>query len=236
MLLTNISGKIKNNKGVEQKDMMNKKQSLSDLLDDQCSSVDLDSLLSDDKSVEGWYRYHSVSAIIKDEYSAHSHVDFCKNISAKIADEPAIIASPRTEISHTSDSSNNVVQLRRSGGGLAIAASAAFATFFSVQTLQVSDQITPDNQTVIANNSANPIISDSKTLDQVSAAESLEQSELEFFNELYIQEANRPVGGEYVKTFRFSAEQWQQILQNAARQQSKLQAEEAEDTVEQTKD
>jgi len=221
--------------------MMDKKQSLSDLLDDQCSSVDLDSLLNDEKSVEGWYRYHSVSAILKDEYSAHSHVDFCREISSKIADEPAIIAVPKVKpnIENTHNNvvnSDNVVQLRRAGGGLAIAASAAFATFFSVQTLQVSDQITPDNQTVIANSSTSPIISDSKIPDQLSVAESLEQSELEFFNELYIQEANRPVGGEYVKTYRFSAEQWQQILLNASRQQNKLQTEvKTEEPVEQDK-
>jgi len=222
--------------------MMDKKQSLSDLLDGQCSSVDLDSLLKDEKSVEGWYRYHSVSSILKGEYSAHSHVDFCKQLSAKIADEPAIIAAPQAKTGKIKNNPNqapndNVVQFKRAGGGLAIAASAAFATFFSVQTLQVSDQITPNNQTLVANSSANPIISDSKAPEQLSVAESLELSELEFFNEKYIQGANRPVGGEYVKTYRFSAEQWQQILRNAALQQNQLQAEEKiDDLVEAKKD
>lgn len=209
--------------------MVNENKSLSDLLDDQCSSVDLDSLLSDPKTTDRLYRYQTVSAILKNEYSAYASVDFCRSISAQIVDEPAILAAPASDNVKKSATSSVTVakstEIRRIGGGFAIAASVAMATFFSVQTLQVSQLSSVEQQTA----AVEPVVSDN--LVTTHEVDSLEQTELEAFNGLFLEEARRsefgsfaPVGGEYVRTIRFSAEQWQQMLQDAVRQQAEKKA------------
>lgn len=211
-------------------------KSLSDLLDEQCSSSDLDNLLNDKDVSDSWYRclyrYNAVSAMIKGEYSASANIDFCKDISALIADEPAILAAPRPQ-----QTKNRPVaaEIRRIGSGFAIAASVAFATFFSVQTLQVSSELSPMNE-----NSAevNQVKSENLAANNDSmpgSSDSLEQSDLETFNDALMltarlseQDSIAPfatsVSSEYTKTIRISAEQWQQILQRAALRQSQLEA------------
>lgn len=207
-------------------------KSLSDLLDEQCSSSELDNLLNDKDVSNSWYRYSAVSAIIKDEYSAHASINFCDEISAKIADEPAILSAPRPQRTKIRPL---VAEVRKIGSGFAIAASVAFATFFSVQTLQVSSELSPMNE-----NSAEASQIKSENLatssnSMPSSSSSLEQSNLEAFNEAFLlparlseQDSIAPfatsVSGEYVKTIRISAEQWQQILQRAALRQSQLEA------------
>ena len=206
---------------------MNKKQSISELLDDQCSSTDLDSLLCDNEATETWYRYHTVSAIIKDEYSAHCHQSFYTQVSGKIADEPAIVASPKKD-KVASLKPGELVHFKRATGGLAIAASAAFATFISVQSLQVADQDNPQSSSLVAE-SAVETLPNIKINEKANIQNSLEQTELDIFNLLYVREANAsgrseytPVGSEVVKTYRFSAEQWQQIVREAALRQKAL--------------
>lgn len=207
-------------------------KSLSDLLDGQCSSSELDNLLSDKDVADSWYRYSAVSATIKGEYSASANIDFCKDISARIEDEPAIIAAPRPR-----QTKNRLVvaEVRKIGSGFAIAASVAFATFFSVQTLQVSSGLSPMNE-----NSAevNQIKSENLAANNDSmpgSSDSLEQMNLEAFNEAFMIPARQSekdsiapfatsVSSEYTKTIRISAEQWQQILQRAALRQAQLEA------------
>ncbi len=211
--------------------MSNTNKSLSDLLDDQCTSVDLDNLLKDSDAKHSWHRYNAVSAILKGEYSADASVDFCQEISAKIADEPAILAAPKpvqTEIRPMN------AEIKRFGGGFAIAASMAFATFFSFQTLQVSNTISPTDD--ISSQIAQSAGSDINTNSAITIEKSAEQLELEEFNDLYMSLARvseldsiapyptTNVSGAYVKTHRISAEQWQQILQAAAARKAKIEA------------
>ena len=204
--------------------MMNNKQSLSDLLDDQCSSADLDALLKDRDSNDTWYRFQSVSAIIKDEHSAHTCSEFYNQISEKIALEPAIISAPKAN-QQQSKNNDNVIQFKRLGGGFAIAASAAFATFISVQTLQVAEHIEPQGQTFAVDRDSRENTVSPNVSKNVEVQDSLEQSELDMFNFLYLREASSsgrgglaPVGSKYVKTYRFSAEQWQKLMEDAASQ------------------
>jgi len=202
---------------------MKNRQSLSDLLDERCSSDDLDALLKDSDANDAWYRYQAVSAIIKDEHSAHTCSEFYTQVHGKIALEPAIISAPKNSQKQLPND-NNVVQLKRLGGGFAIAASAAFATFMSVQTLQVAEHIEPQNQTFAVDTSENAV---SPNINKsVEAQDPSEPPEIDMSNFLYLLETNpsgraglAPVGGKYVKTYRFSAEQWQQMMENAAASQ-----------------
>ncbi len=214
-------------------------KSLSGLLDEQCSSSDLDHLLNDkDVSDNRWYRYNAVSAIIKGEYSVHANMNFCKDISAKIADEPTILAAPRPQQTKNRSQTRNraiVTEMRKVGSGFAIAASVAFATFFSVQTLQVSSELSPVNQSSAEISQINVENLTANNDSMPSSRNSLEQSNLEAFNEAFMLPARlsekgsiapfaTSVSGKYVKTIRISAEQWQQILQRAAIKQSQLEA------------
>ncbi len=207
-------------------------ESLSDLLDDQCSSGDLDRLLNDKDVSERWHRYNTVSAILKSEYSSHTGIDFCKEISAKIADEPAILAAPRPQ---QTISKPVTAEIRKISSGFAIAASVAFATFFSIQTLQVSSELSPLNENSVEVNQLKSENLATNKGTMPSGSDSLEQLELEAFNKALMFPAQlseiesiapfaTSVGGEYVKTIRISAEQWQQILQRAALRQSELEA------------
>ena len=104
---------------------------LSDLMDDNLTDEAIEQLSSEDVDAETWFRYQTVSAVLKNEHSAYSNYAFTQSISAKIAEEPA----------HSVNSQNldNVVHLesrlswRRFTGGLAVAASVAFAMVFSIQ-------------------------------------------------------------------------------------------------------
>jgi len=121
------------------------------LLDEQCSEAELDNLLAENDISESWYRYHTVSALLKGEHSANADFDFCSQVSDKIANEPAIIAAPKraAKVIHIAERP----EVRRIGGGFAIAASVAIATFFSFQTLQVADNSAfPTNQTAESQN------------------------------------------------------------------------------------
>jgi len=207
-------------------------KSLSDLLDEQCSSSDLDNLLSEKDVSESLYRYSAVSAIIKGEYSAHASINFCKDISAKIADEPAILSAtrpPQTRNRHA------IAEIRKFGSGLAIAASVAFATFFSVQLLQVSSELSPMYENSVETNQIKSEDFAANKDPMPSSGDSLEQLNLEAFNEAFMlparlseQDSIAPfatsVSGEYVKTIRISAEQWQQILQKAALRKTQIEA------------
>jgi len=222
--------------GVET-NMLRNNESLSNLLDDQCASADLDDLLKNEKTLSKWYRYQAVSAVLKDQHSADANFDFCQAISAKIAEEPAMIAIPAESASEksTSEKLNNksaeVISFRRFGGGFAIAASAAFATFFSVQSLQVSSELSPSERQTAEITTSNTDNSVSDFAIGASPIYSHEQNELEFFNNLYLQEVSRSenvafeqVGGVYAGTLRISAEQWQQLLQRAVQQRSKIES------------
>ncbi|TQV84991.1 sigma-E factor negative regulatory protein [Aliikangiella coralliicola] len=124
-------------------DKLNKNQHLSDLMDDKPSNLAIDELLGDDEKAETWFRYQTVRSVLNDEHSAFSSYEFTQAISAKIADEPAIIARP--DVSKNTTNYDDVLpqpaatahvisrSWRRAGGGLAIAASVAFAMVFSVQ-------------------------------------------------------------------------------------------------------
>ena len=202
-------------------------QLLSDLLDDRCISDDFDVLLENKNSANDWYRYHTVSSILRQENAVQATQSFCQQVSAKIASEPTVIGSPKinnqTEDTRSTVRIDNISPIRRFSGGLAIAASAAFATFFSVQTLQVSENISPTNsqQQSIANNN-----SDDSLVPKVAVEiqDSLEQTELELSSDMYKlgawrsgNIAQQKVSGAYVKTIRFSAEKWQEMVDRAVR-------------------
>ncbi len=107
-------------------------QYLSDLLDDQPNNEAVEQLLkSDVHQAKTWYRYNAVRSVLNKQHSVHSSFDFTQSISAKIAKEPSYTADTNT--------TDNVVSLfpywKKTVGGLAMAASVAFAMVFSVQMM-----------------------------------------------------------------------------------------------------
>lgn len=218
--------------GVER--MVEKNKLLSELLDEECHSSDLDDLLDSDDINESWYRYHTVSAIIKGQHSASASLNFCEQISAKIADEPAIVAAPRIPTGGTKES--NILpfigEFKRTGSGFAIAATVAVATFFSFQTIQVAQEgIVTETQIASQSNQPNdiPNVVESTQIIAGNEINATEQFELDIFNDRYIQDLRRsdkgsfaPVSGEFVRTVRFSAEEWQAILEKSLERQRAL--------------
>ncbi len=211
--------------------MVNKTQSLSDLLDDQCSADDLGQLLNDSETNERWFRYQTVSAILKDQHAASASSEFFQSVSAKIDAEPSIIAAPSQQTQQTTAEIHPfIAEIKRLSSGFAIAATVAFATFFSVQTMQVADTegvlsdsavaaIAGQDEINVNEKSAGGMATTSSDYD--------EQAEAEIFDNLYFQKSPRrnkvgiaQVSGEYVQTIRFSAEQWQAILERSLRQKA----------------
>ncbi len=218
--------------GVES--MVEKNKLLSDLLDEECHSSDLDDLLESDDLKESWFRYHTVSAIIKDQHSANASLDFCNQISAKIAEEPAILAAPKSKqpITQKSNVIPFVAEFKRTSGGFAIAASVAVATFFSFQTIQVAQEdVATEAQIASQSNELNnsrDVVESTPTAAGYEI-DATEQFELDIFNDRYIQDLRRsdkgsfaPVSGEFVRTVRFSAEEWQAILEKSLERQRQL--------------
>jgi negative regulator of sigma E activity len=199
--------------------MIDKNELLSDLLDDQCSTEELSQLLNDKDTTNSWYRYSAVSAILKNECSAHVNIEFSQRISALIADEPAIIATKSSRAVNTSAVNNtNVVQFKKTFGGFAVAASVAVATFFSVQTLQVSELSVNETKLIASSNSDTSKDNNNQSVEAISNINSPKQ-----YNDLFQFNAigsEVPVGAEYVRTIRFSAEQWQEILKKASEQKA----------------
>ncbi|MBV1908722.1 MAG: sigma-E factor negative regulatory protein [Kangiellaceae bacterium] len=213
--------------------MVENKELLSDLLDERCDSVDIDNLLADEHISEEWFRYHAVSAILRDEHSAHSSLNFCNEISAKISDEPAIVAFPKPQTSRISGDLTRKSEVRRIGSGFAIAASVAIATFLSVQTTQIAqDQPSSSEFTASTPTESAKTTKDSTSYDSIALSNDLnsnEQVELELFNDAYLQDFQRndkgnfaPVAGEFVRTVRLSAEEWQALLASSAKRQQRL--------------
>ena len=205
--------------------MINKNELLSDLLDEQCSSEELTHLLNDKTITDSWYRYSTVSAILKNEHAGHVDIDFSQKMSALIANEPAIIATQSSRsvsdssVNTISDNLNqNVIQFKKTFGGFAIAASVAVATFFSVQTMQIAD-VSVNGSDVVASSGVAPAKgTNTQSANSVNNSQSQEQ-----YNDLYQLNtigSQVPVGAEYVKTIRLSAEQWQELLKRAAEQKS----------------
>jgi negative regulator of sigma E activity len=227
--------------------MVNKTQSLSDLLDDQCSADDLGPLLDDSETNERWFRYQTVSAILKEQHSASASSEFFQSVSAKIDAEPSIIAAPSQQTQQTTAEIHPfVAEVKRLSSGFAIAATVAFATFFSVQTMQVADTEAVLNDSAIAANAGQSEISVNQQSTAGMATTSSdynEQAEAEIFDNLYFQKSPRrnkvgiaQVSGEYVQTIRFSAEQWQVILERSLRQQAELEAAKKNDQNQSQKD
>lgn len=209
-------------------------QRLSDLLDNKCDSSDLDKLLEHADTSETWYRFQTVSSLLRNEHSARVTPSFCREISSKLASEPAIIASPAKNRPLQSRKTAEISPIRRFSGGLAIAASAAFATFFSVQTLQFSDNSQPNysKQHAVVDGVNNHSTA-SRSSNNVSAkiSDSLEQTQLEFSSDLYKlgvlrsgDISQQQVSGAYVETIRLSAEQWQDLLTRAAKRKAAKEA------------
>lgn len=122
-------------------------QCLSELLDDQCSQSTIDNVLSDQEKTEAWFRYNTVRSVLNKELSVHNSFGFTQKISSLIDKEPAIIAAPSHDNQLDIDSTqNNVIPFwKKAGGGLAIAASVAYAMVFSVQMMSKN----PENESVI---------------------------------------------------------------------------------------
>lgn len=198
--------------------------SISDLLDDQCQSSNIDELLVDPQADEALYRYQTVSNILRNQQSEMATSLFCQQVSDKIAPEPAIIAAPAVNAKVSNSKMNsNIIPFKKIGGGFAIAASAAFATFFSVQTLQIADK----GQMIESSTTIAKVEDPASSRVNVEIVDSLEQTELEFSSEAFRYGAWRSgnvdvkqVSGSFVKTIRFSAEQWQEMLDRAAQRQA----------------
>jgi negative regulator of sigma E activity len=210
--------------------MVDKNKLLSDLLDEKCRSNQIDDLLDTDQINQSWYRYHSVSALIKGQHSANASFDFCNEISQKIAQEPAIIAAPKATSSTpvNADIYSLSTDFKKFTSGFAVAATVAAVTFFSLQTTQVVEpeqlgsQVASGPQTSLPSNDTSNSSINANLL-------SAEQYELDIFNDRYISDLRRsdkgniaPVSGEFVRTVRFTAEEWQAILEKSLEKQKQL--------------
>ena len=202
--------------------MVEKNKLLSDLLDENCNQADLDDLLNTENLSETWYRYNTVSSILKGEHSANASLSFCSELSAKISEEPAIISIPKSI--QKAQAIRQTAEIRRIGGGFAIAASVALATFFSFQTIQVADNSSSSAlQTADTKNNSDSLEPTAFTFNED------EQNELELFNAAYLNDFRRsdkgkeaPVSGEIVRTVRLSAEEWQALLAKSLAKQKEL--------------
>lgn len=156
-------------------------QCLSQLLDDECSSSAIDQVLSNTESSEAWFRYNTIQSVLNKEHSVHSSFDFTQKISALIDQEPAIIAVPsnKSDSSTQSKPANVIPFWKKAGGGLAIAASVAYAMVFSVQMMNKTPEVEavnqaqltqPLNQTLLANES----LIDNSVVDPQDIAEQMQ--------------------------------------------------------------
>jgi len=128
-------------------EIKNNLQSLSELMDDYVSDEAIEQLLANEEQAESWYRYQVVRSVLNQDYSAHCSYQFTQAISKQIAMEPAIIAAPKkASVSFISRA------WKKSGGGLAIAASVAFAMVFSVQMMDSGNNADFNNSIQTATN------------------------------------------------------------------------------------
>jgi|GEM_PF-3330137 len=150
---------------------------LSDLLDDCCATEEVDQLLASEKQQKAWYRYNLVSAVLKKENSAYSSFEFTQAISTQLEQEPAIISRPQREKNAVGGAT--VTQLwKRVGGGMAIAASVAYAMVFSVQMMN-SDRQNAFEPGIVSSplESVSPVLESQPTL--LTAADLEEQAKLD---------------------------------------------------------
>ena len=158
---------------------------LSDLMDDNLSDEAIEQLLSDDAQAESWFRYQTVSAVLKNEHSAFSEYAFTQSTSAKIAEEPTYSQTPQTQ--------SNVVSLesrlswRRFTGGLAVAASVAFAMVFSIQFAEGPIESNSLDQPSFVVDTPEPMDS---TVYELTPADTAEQKKLEEIQK-YLDRARR---------------------------------------------
>lgn len=193
-----MNDKIKSNNFASSED-----QFISELLDGDCASESVDKLLADEAHCETWYRYNQISAILRKEDSAYCSFEFTQSISSKIADEPAIIATPSSIKESKRQSNGNVVNfVKRTGGGLAIAASVAYAMIFSVELLNTQDEGFTSPAPTVATQTT-PALEFSDTI--ISAAEAEEQAKLDEIQAILRQMRKtdrnvyeQQVGGEWI--------------------------------------
>ncbi|WP_444997663.1 sigma-E factor negative regulatory protein [Aliikangiella sp. IMCC44359] len=146
----------------------NDDQNLSDLLDGYGDvSESIEQLIDSEEQRQAWYRYNMVSSVLQKENSAFSSYEFSKAISAKIAEEPAIIARPKKQRKIAS-------ALWKKTGGLAVAASVAYAMVFSVDMMSPQqsgmggDNTTAENQSNSAQDEDIVAISESDAAEQAN--------------------------------------------------------------------
>ncbi|MGX5202549.1 RseA family anti-sigma factor [Aliikangiella sp. IMCC44632] len=202
---------------------------ISELLDDCVSAESIEKLLNSTQDQESWYRYNLVRSAINNETTRYSSIEFTQSISAIIQDEPAIIAvpkvadgeAPKIEIHKKS----NVTFLKRFGGGLAVAATVAYATVFSVQMMTPSIPAEDVALQSVDNNSAsvsqNNVTQLALTTEQPSANllnVAREQADLDYLQAI-IDNVNRNnmqaneeyVGGEAVFSWKVKANQLDEL-------------------------
>ncbi|TQV72824.1 hypothetical protein FLL45_15260 [Aliikangiella marina] len=195
-------------------------QFISELLDGDCDAGSVDKLLGDDKHCETWYRYNQISAILRKEDSVFCSYQFTQAISEKIAEEPAIVAAANNAAVKSSSKlfSGNVVSfVKRTGGGLAIAASVAYAMVFSVELMNTQDEGFASPVQTVASQSA-PSIEIANTI--ISAAELEEQAKLDEIQAILRQMRQtdrnvyeQQVGGEWIVSTVVRSNQIEEIQQ-----------------------
>ncbi|MCW8879547.1 MAG: RseA family anti-sigma factor [Kangiellaceae bacterium] len=130
-------------------------QDLSDLMDGMVSDEAFESILADEKQGEAWFRYHTARAVMQGEGSAFSSFDFTRSVAEKLAME-AEHAVASDEVIDAQPKEAEVIELgrwqpwRKLGGGLAVAASVAFAMVFSVQMMNKAPSVELQPGTTIA--------------------------------------------------------------------------------------
>ena len=184
-------------------------QNINELLDDCASPEAIDELLASKSQQAAWYRYHAVRSTLKNEHSAYSSLSFTQAIAAKIADEPAILASPRKA---QSTGSATILQFwKRAGGSLAIAASVAYAMVFSVQMMNSNPHGLSGSGLDTATVQTMPVI-------PATAAETEEQARLDALQDLLdsmsksrLNAYEQQVGGEWVISKEVKLDQLQEL-------------------------
>lgn len=212
----------------------NNNQYLSDLLDGCVSKEGMQALLPEGEEIdreqeEAWYRYNTVRAVLNKENSAYSSFEFTQSISAKIAQEPSIVARSKVNKLALADGSESSVHYidtwKKMTGGFAIAASVALAMIFSVELTHnnMNTEGTGGLQTVATEPAMSPEVLPVTFIDDAEQAKLDEiQAILDRMNRQNLTQNEQLVGGEVmVKSFVVKMDEKASAFENEVRQMKK---------------
>lgn len=117
-------------------------ENLSAFVDgEQSDAESIQQLLSDKELANKWQSYHLIKDGLRNEMPDTLQLNIADAVAEQLENEPAIIATPKTEKRHI-PLLDNVIPLFRQGGQYAIAASVAVAVILGYQQMNY----VPENQ------------------------------------------------------------------------------------------